>query len=322
VLTAAAEPAAPVTGRRVLVRHGVVLAVVVAAAVLLVRQWGTLSTGPHTLASTDPRWLGLAAAATVLLWTAGTVSQLGSMPVRVPVPRLFAVQFAGTFANHMLPAGAGGMAVNVRFLRRLGLSRTVAVGAVTLNVTAGTLAHAAVLAAAVAWEPTALSRTVPHGGLPRSWPAVAATVVLAVVLVAWAGRRRWAATMITVRGQLAHVAAVVRTPSRAAQLWAGSVAVPVLHCVTLYAVLRSVGGTLPVATVAVTYLLASSVAASIPSPGGFGSLDVALAAGLAAVGESTAVALGAVLVYRLLTVWLPLLPGACVLAVLIRRKVV
>jgi len=66
----------------------------------------------------------------------------------------------------------------------------------------------------------------------------------------------------------------------------------------------------------------SSVSALVPSPGGFGALDVALVAGLVAVGTPSATALATVLAYRLLTVWLPLVPGACVLAVLLRRRVI
>ena len=74
--------------------------------------------------------------------------------------------------------------------------------------------------------------------------------------------------------------------------------------------------------VALAYLVASSVSALVPSPGGFGALDVALVAGLVAVGTPSATALATVLAYRLLTVWVPLVPGACVLAVLLRRRVI
>jgi len=44
-------------------------------------------------------------------------------------------------------------------------------------------------------------------------------------------------------------------------------------------------------------------------------------AGLVALGITPSVALGAVLGYRLLTVWVPLLPGALALALLVRRRV-
>ncbi|MEN3359627.1 MAG: hypothetical protein V7637_3609 [Mycobacteriales bacterium] len=314
-------------------RNGLAVAMAAAVAVLLVRHRAMLDAGSDSIAGADLAWLALASVGTLLLWTAGTVSQLGSIPARVPVLRLFAVQVAATFANHVLPAGCGGMAVNLRFLHRHGLSRGAAVGAVALNLLAGVVTHAALLVAAVLLAPGSLAAAVspggstPHPHLP--WLPIAAAGGFLAALAVWGARRAsssargwWAGTVEQVAQHLAVLAAVLRSPVRAAQLWLGSLAVPVLHCLTLYAVLRSLGGTVALVPLSMAYLVASAVAAALPSPGGFGALDVALVAGLAAVGATAAVALATVLTYRLLTVWFPLLPGACVLAVLVRRKVI
>ena len=108
------------------------------------------------------------------------------------------MQVAATFANHVLPGGSGGLAVNVRFLRRYGLSRADAVGAVALNMLAGMVTHTALLR--WRWWPRR-TRSPPRSGpavstgwpatrTPGSWPRLLA-VPLAGVL-AWAARR-WAA---------------------------------------------------------------------------------------------------------------------------------
>jgi uncharacterized membrane protein YbhN (UPF0104 family) len=305
--------------------------VVAAVVVVMIRERAMLAAGSRSVAGADLLWLAWAAAGTVLLWTAGTVSQLGSIPARVPVLRLFAVQFAGTFANHVLPGGTGGMAVNVRFLNRYGVPRAAAAGAVALNIAAGAVSHTALLVVAVLLAPASLLATFSYGSgltahLRGTGPLIAAGVAVLVLLLVWAARRvaraRWDGAVRQVSAQVAVLAAVLRTPARAAQLWLGSIAVPVLHCLILYAVLRSLGGTVPVVEVSVAYLLASSVSALLPSPGGFGALDIALVGALVAVGAPAAAALATVLAYRLLTVWLPFLPGACVLAVLLHRKVI
>ena len=331
-VAAAADPDAGVgrPGRRWadLIRAGLSVGVAVALVVLLVRHRTLLDAGSDSVARADLAWIGLAAVGTMLLWTAGTVSQLGSVRPRLPLFRLFAVQVAATFANHVLPGGSGGLAVNVRFLRRFGLSRGEAVGAVALNMLAGGVTHTLLLLVALVAAPDALTAALgpgaPHrlAGHPRSWELAAALAIPLAAVLVWAARRWGARTARHVRAQLAVLSAVVRTPRRAAQLWGGSVAVPVLHCLTLYAVLLSLGGGVPFVPVALAYLVASSVAALVPSPGGFGALDVALVAGLIAVGTPSATALATVLAYRLLTVWLPLVPGACVLAVLLRRRVI
>jgi len=320
------------------VRTGLAILTAVAVVVLLVRERAMLAAGSDSIARADLLWLAAAAVGTVLLWAAGTVSQLGSIPARVPVLRLFAVQFAGTFANHVVPAGVGGAAVNIRFLSRRGVPRATAAGAVALNIAAGAVTHTALLAIAVLLAPAALTKASIQGGpllrdlaahLRGSGPLiVAAAGLLAVAAVWWthriapSARGRWTRLVAQLTEQLAVLLAVLRTPVRAAQLWLGSIAVPVLHCLILYAVLRSLGGTAPVLEVSVAYLIASSVSSLLPSPGGFGSLDIALVAALIAVGTPAAAALATVLAYRLLTVWVPLLPGACVLAILLHRRVI
>ena len=306
----------------------------------------TLEAASGSIVRADHEWLVLAAVLTVLIWVAGTVTQLGSMPARPPVWRLFAVQVAASFANHLLPAGSGGMAVNVRFLERHGMSRGNAVGAVTLNALAGAVMHLALLVVAILAAPTAVHSTeqqLRSQGIVRRLPVdltspsnqlwlIVAGAVLGVAVVAVVlGRRsrpaRWlGAQCRAVRGRVAAEVAVlvevVRDPARAAKLWLGSLAVPLLHCLVLVAVLRSLDNRAPTATLVIVYLVASSLAALLPSPGGLGALDLALLAGLVAVGLPSPTAAGAVLAYRLLTVWLPLVPSAVVFATLVRRRVI
>lgn len=74
--------------------------------------------------------------------------------------------------------------------------------------------------------------------------------------------------------------------------------------------------------VAIAYLAASVAAAAVPTPGGIGSVDAALVVALVAAGASVTAAGSVVLGYRIITVWLPLIPGALVLGALVRSKVV
>lgn len=322
----------------------VALLVVAAVAVVAFRHRVQLDGGTDSLGQGDPYWLAVAVLGTALLWVAGTLAQLGSLPVRPPLGRLLVVQIAGNFANHLLPTGSGGFAVNMRFLRRTGLSRGTAVGALALNTLVGVLAHLLLLAGAIALAPDLLGtigdrldllgrlRTI---GLDHRTLWIVCAVVLAAVLLAvpaaMARRgshlpdrliRVWRSTADHLGRETARLAAVARDPLHAGQLWLGSLATPLLHVVILTAVLRAIAAPLPVMTVMFTYLLVSALAALLPSPGGVGALDVALTLGLIAVGAPSAVAVGAVLGYRLITVWLPMVPSACVLALLVHRRVI
>jgi glycosyltransferase 2 family protein len=136
--------------------------------------------------------------------------------------------------------------------------------------------------------------------------------------------RRRCITAITgqVRSAAAQWAIVGRRPARAVQLWTGAAAVPVLRAVTLAMITRALGAPIGVGAVFGVYFLASTVSAAVPSPSGFGALDAALVVGLTADGLTTALAVATVVAYRLITVWLPLIPSACLLGILRRAGVI
>jgi undecaprenyl-diphosphatase len=57
------------------------------------------------------------------------------------------------------------------------------------------------------------------------------------------------------------------------------------------------------------YIVASTLGQLLPTPGGLGAVEGALVAGLTAIGIPSSDAVAAALVARVLTFWLPVLPG-------------
>ena len=74
----------------------------------------------------------------------------------------------------------------------------------------------------------------------------------------------------------------------------------------------------PILAILAVFLTGSAAAAVAPTPGGLGPLEAALAAGLGSLGAAIGPAVAAVLVFRLITYWFPVLPGAVALRVLRR----
>ncbi|MFE2042356.1 YbhN family protein [Streptomyces sp. NPDC059477] len=306
--------AAPRARRRLRWHTGLSLVVVAVAVWVAWRHWPTLERGAVRLAVADQGWLLVGASATVATWMCSALAQQGAVPQSLPTGRLVATQFAASAANHVLPAGLGAGAVNLRFLMRCGLPVTRSATALAVKATAGGVGRGALIAVLAPVCPGLLR--LPH--IPR----VAVAVVLGVAALV-------AAVPFTPLGArcrrvLAAVAADIRAvharPQRAAALWGGSLAFVALHALVLIAVTRAVELPLPPERVALLYLAASSAAALLPTPGGLGSLDAALIFALTLGGAPGALAASAVLGYRLLTVWLPLIPGLVTLGVLVRRK--
>ncbi|MFF5482914.1 YbhN family protein [Streptomyces sp. NPDC012935] len=300
--------------RRRACRHALLtLAVLVAVVWLARRHWAVLETGAVRLAVADQGWLLVAAAATLVTWPCSALAQQGAVPRRLPRGRLMAGQFAASAANHVLPAGLGAAAVNLRFLIRCGIPIAAAATAIAVKGTAGGILRGALIAVLLAADPGLLHLPAVSGGVLI---AACATVAGAIVLLSgplWSRCRR------ALTAAWAYIVAVHARPVRAAALWGGSLAFVTLHCAVLIAVTRAVALPLPAVRVALLYLAASTAAALLPTPGGLGSLDAVLVLALTMAGAPATAAASAVLGYRLLTVWVPLIPGLIVLAVLVRR---
>lgn len=314
-MTSPAGLTASLGRRRARWQAGVCLAVLLGALYLAHRHWPAVESGAGRLAVADQGWLLVGAAAATGTWAASALAQQGAVVPRLPGPRLVAAQFAASAANHLLPAGLGAGAVNLRFLTRCGLPAGRSAAALAVKAGASAAVRLALIALLAPACPGLLR-------LPHVSPTAVAVVLGAVVLAAvplatprWPRCRRALATVV------ADLRALHSCPARAGALWGGSLAFAGLHALVLVAVTRAVGLPLAPLQVALLYLAASSAAALLPSPGGLGSLDAALALAFTAAGAPGAAAASAVLGYRLLTVWLPLLPGLLVLAVLVRRKV-
>lgn len=295
--------------------HAALTLVVLTTVVCLARRhWPVLETGAARLALADQGWLLVAALATLATWPCSALAQQGAVPRGLPPGRLVAGQFAASTVNHILPAGLGAGAVNLRLLIRCGIPIADAATAVVVKGAAGAIVRGALIAVLFAACPGMLR--VPHisGGflLASCVLAGGALVLLAGPLRAWCRR-----ALSAVR---AYIEALHARPARAAALWGGSLAVVTLHCVALVTVTRAVALPLPPVRVALLYVAASTVAALLPTPGGLGSFDAVLAFALTAAGAPATAAASAVLGYRLLTVWLPLVPGLIVLGILVRRR--
>ncbi|MFF7468493.1 lysylphosphatidylglycerol synthase domain-containing protein [Streptomyces sp. NPDC008092] len=307
--------ATPVMGRRGLYwQSAACLVLLLGAGWLVRRHWPVVAHGAVRLAGADQGWLLVAAVAAVGTWASSALAQQGAVTCRLPGGRLVAAQFAASAANHVLPAGLGAGAVNLRFLMRCGLPAGRGASALAVKAASGAVVRLALIAALAPACPGLLR--IPHVSGPVLLAVTSAVVLGAVLLRA----RVWPRC----RGAVAAVAADIRAlharPVRAAALWGGSLAFAGLHALVLFAVTRAVGLPLSPARVALLYLAASGAAALLPTPGGLGSLDAALAFALTASGTPAAAAASAVLGYRLLTVWLPLLPGLLVLGWLVRRR--
>ncbi|MDX3524705.1 lysylphosphatidylglycerol synthase transmembrane domain-containing protein [Streptomyces scabiei] len=304
--------------RRILWPVPLVLVLVVA-----LRHRSVLAEGFDRLATARWPWLAAALGATCLTWVAAAVTRQGALVERLPAGRLLATQFAAGAANHLLPTGLGASAVNLRFMTVCGVSLPRSSAALALYLLAESVARVGLLLALLLAFPRALR---PGALLPdgTSTPLLVAAVVVAsgAVALVLLVRRPRTAVFRFVRTALGEARSIHARPARVLALWGGSLAFPALQAGVLAAVGLALGLDIPVAHMALAYLAATVAVALVPTPGGLGSVEAALVVALVAAGGPVAVATAVVLAFRIITVWLPLLPGALTLGVLVRLKVI
>lgn len=309
--------------RRVPLRRVLCLVPLVLVTVVAVRHRSVLADGFAQLGRAEWPWLLAAAGATCLTWVAAAVTRQGAVVERLPGRRLLATQFAAGAANHLLPTGLGASAVNLRFMAVCGVPLARSSAALGLYLLAECVARLALLAALLTMFPGALrfGTLLPDAATGPLLVAVAATALVAVVVLL-AVRRLRTAVLSFLRTALGEARSVHSRPCRALALWGGAFAFPVLQAAGLALVGRALELPVPPAHMAVAYLAATVAVALVPTPGGIGSVEAALVVALVAAGGPASVATAVVLAYRIITVWLPLLPGALTLGALVRWKVI
>ncbi|MGE2719305.1 flippase-like domain-containing protein [Mycolicibacterium celeriflavum] len=251
------------------------------------------------LAASSLTYLGAAAA----LWACadGLVTLWG----------LVVMQVANKFAATTTPAGVGGLALSARYLQKGGVSPMRATTAVALQQSVQVITHLGLLiffstAAGVSAD---LSRFVPNVTLLYLIGGLLLGLIGTFLLVP--KLRRWLATSVRPRLQevIGHLIALAREPKRLAVIMAGCAATTLGNAFALWAAIEAFGGDTSFITVTVVTMVGGTLASAAPTPGGIGAVEAALIGGLAAFGMPTAVAVPSVLLYRVLTIWLPVFVG-------------
>jgi len=151
---------------------------------------------------------------------------------------------------------------------------------------------------------------------------LAGLIALAAAVAALpAGRRLLRARVVpTINQVLPQLLQMAQHPRKLAQGIGGTLLLSAAYIGCLAVCVRALGVSLPIASVAVVYLTGSAIGSLVPTPGGIGAVEAALSAGLTAAGMPAAAAVSAVLLYRLLTFWLPVPIGWLALKYLERRQ--
>jgi uncharacterized membrane protein YbhN (UPF0104 family) len=277
------------------------VAVIGAAAYLILVRRGSIEHSLSRLGSAQPGWIAVAVAAelaSLVCYAAlvGVLLRLGS--VTVPFRALFSLTVIGIAMINSLP---GGQAISTIYwyqqLRRYSVQRSVAAFALLVSSLVGIATLVLLAAGGLAAGG--------HGFASQArLPVLVAAACIVIGAVVARGRlvpaARWAARRLS--GPDASPEQPAGTHHLLLLLALGFLNW-LFDAAVLFAALAAMGRAVPVRGVVVAYTLGQLVSAIPILPGGGGTIEATMAAGLVLAGGAGTAVIAAVILYRSVSAW-------------------
>jgi glycosyltransferase 2 family protein len=295
---------------------------------LLIEQLAGFDNIDDVLKTAEWLWvlIALVLSQTILLTEA--ISLSGTAPIPLPIGPLALLRSATDFAS-LVGGTVARTATVVQFYQRHGLSSSVAVSSGVIYSIAGFLVQVVLAAIALVFtfDEFNFSSADTSGG---SDGRILLTLLIIIVIVGAVVGILFAIPKVRriidsrVRPELASAWANLRSlatnPSKLIRIFGGQVLSQGLAALALGASLHAVGGSTSFGVLVVVCTASSFLGGLSPVPGGMGVMEAAYISGLTLAGVPEDIAIGATVLYRLVTAYLPPVWGWFSLAWLRRHE--
>lgn len=267
-------------------------------------------------------WFFVGVLASAATYPAAAMGLAGFVPDRLPRGRLVLAQLAASFVTIVTPASVGGIALNTRFLQRAKVKSGLAVTSVGASQIVAFVVHILLI--------------MMFGFISGSQqgPKLPAANALILILLAFAVAALLVAAIPPARhyalaklgpffsGVMPRMLDVLQNPVRLAVGVGGATLLCLMNILCLWASLHAFRADdgVSFANIAFVWLTTSAIGSVIPTPGGTGGVETTMTLALGALGVPAAAAVATVVLFRLLTLWLPVAPGWFAFTAMQRRE--
>jgi uncharacterized membrane protein YbhN (UPF0104 family)/tRNA A-37 threonylcarbamoyl transferase component Bud32 len=305
--------------RRVRPKDIAVMAALILAAYLLISQLANIGFGTiaHQVSQASPAWVVFALILAQATLVGSGVSMRGGVETPLPLLPCVAEQSAIKFVNLTVPSSAGRIAMNLRFLQRLGVPLPEAVAGSAVDDLSNKIVSIALFLLALPFVHT--SKNLFHGGVNTRLLA-ALGIALGIGAVAVLAVPKLHDKVIPpMRQAFSSLVTLTRNPHKLLEIFGGVLASALLYALALGAVGLAYGVHLNLAELLFVFTGASVLSSLIPSPGGIGAAEASFAALLTAIGVHQPTAFAIAITLRLCTFYLPPIWGYASLRWLSRK---
>ena len=275
----------------------------------------------ETVSHAKPIWLIVAFASSMLTYVGAGMMLKNFTAEKISLKESTFVQLAASVVSLVAPAGIGHAALNLRYLQKQKVATPVAVATVSMVqlFQFGTTVLFLIVLALMTGDVGQLT-------IPSSSILVAIGLVIALIVAIMLVRpvRAWVFEKARPYAEQVwpRLVWLGTHPERIAWGFVSALVLTLGYVATFAASLFAFDYSLPIVTLAITYLVSNSVGSVVPSPGGIGPVEAALTGGLTLAGVPYSVAFSAAIVYRVLTFWAPVPIGWVCLQYLQKKGIV
>jgi uncharacterized membrane protein YbhN (UPF0104 family) len=262
-----------------------------------------------TVTSANPLWILVALVAFALSYLGAAWGLVGFVPETVPLLRVFTAQVALGFVRLIAPSTLGIAALNTRLLVRMRIPLPSAAASVAASQAAAFLVSVPLIIVLGLLTGRTVDFSINLSTIVVAVGAVVLTAAVVLWLVPGVRTRAARAWRSFLERGLPRLLDAVQDPRRLAMGLGGNLLLTLGYGVALYASVRAVGAEIPIATATLIYVSGNAVGSIVPTPGGLGAVEAAITAGLTAAGIPGGEAFTAVILFRLITFWLPIPVG-------------
>ncbi len=249
-------------------------------------------------------WVAVALGFALLTFVGAAITMVAFAPIKLPWGRVLLAQVAAAYVALAAPAGIGPAAINLRLLTRRKVPNGLAVATVALVQVSAIFVT--VLGLLILSLVTGSGDTLVKLPSERVLVGIGVSAVLVALTLTVPKVRAWAAAKIlpTFRQTWPRLVQILGQPWRILLGIAGNLLLTAAYVAAFYSALRAFGLELPLITITVVFLLGNAAGAIVPTPGGLGTVEVALTTALTTTaGVATAVAGSSVVLFRAVTYW-------------------
>lgn len=254
-------------------------------------------------------WLLLAFFFTCLSFLASAITQFTAGNFLGRLSDIAYLDFAGSFISHFLPFSVGGINLTSRYYKKHGEPQSKALVMSTIPIIFGVIST--ILMVAII-SPITLVKYYNkiHNTHLSSWKLYLVIGIILVLIIAVIFFRQKVKTFLSeawagLRG--------IKNFKQLGILLAGSLSVSFTSTAVLFLSVVAIHRSVSLIAIFVLYVTSSLVSNGAPTPGGIGATEAVLVVGLHAMHLSLPDAAAATLIYRFLTFWFPIIPGAVAL---------